>query len=124
MRLPLPGACFGLSLISSSNEAGREGILCFLSLGREDAVSDTVCSCSTDLFVVSTGTSSIEAEVWEASIALTAVGSLSCGSAYTSGLGACSDERVLLVEDDGASSVSSFLLLAEVFASLTLCVAG
>lgn len=51
---------------------------------------------------------------------------VSCGSSslivYMSGRGLGWDNRVLRVDDEGGSSVSSFLLFADVFASFALCV--
>jgi hypothetical protein len=107
---PLPGASSGLSVISSSVRAGT-GVLT-VRVGGGAIVS----SSSTVSTTVDASMEALEASKME----------VSCGSssliAYMSGRGLNWDDRVLRVEDEGGSSVSSFLLFADVFASFALCV--
>ena len=104
MRRPLPGACVGLSVISSSPRAG---------------VGDLADVCGTKNTAVSLSTLGWSPTGWlNEGFVISATSVLGCSSslrAYTSRLGAESDDCALRMEV-AESSVSSFRRFAEMFA--------
>ena len=104
---PLPGASIGLS-VTSSCIRGIEGVLAFREGGggiSGSAVSATKLGCSIEILEISAD-SSTDARMPSSSL-----------DVEISGLGLSCDDRVVRSEDDGSTSVSSFLRFADIFAS-------